>query len=69
MTLNSSRDRRTCDQRAIVIKRKLLVCDGDDDLEWTLWSVLRRTFFANSDFACLCCCLYLNGACSPDRDL
>ena len=42
MTLNSSRDRRACDQRAVVIKRELLVCDGDDDLEWTLSSVLWR---------------------------
>ena len=41
MTLNSSRYRRACDRRAIVIKRDLLVCDGDDDLEWTLRSVLR----------------------------
>jgi hypothetical protein len=41
MTLNSGRYRRARDQRAIVIKRDLLVCGGDDDLEWALRSVLR----------------------------
>ena len=43
MTLNSGRDRRACDQRAIVIKRELLVRDGDDDLEWPLRRVLRSS--------------------------
>jgi hypothetical protein len=41
MTLNSGRYRRARDQRAIVIKRELLVRDGNDDLEWPLRRGLR----------------------------
>jgi hypothetical protein len=44
MTLNSGRYRRACDQRAIIIKQDLLVCDGDDDLQCALRSVLRCRF-------------------------